>query len=342
MDEGKAKETFLVSIILPVYNDENTIKECLQSLINQNYTNKEIIIVDDGSTDQTPKILVETSKKHQNIKILRTEHRGSSHARNYGLKNSQGDIIFFAEGDAIYDSNYVLNAVKEFVKDAKIGGVCVTGSLWVTKETIVSKFVDVENRILRKMLESGKLKPYYAWIFRKEALERVGGFDEKLFQGEDRDIFARVKKAGYSIGLVTGINWRHKRDQSLLTYMKRAYSGGKSRILYLIKYRKVYDFLKSIVFLWFCFGCLLTAPFHSLALYLLIALLMTYFFVKVSILFYQGWNDVPKRRYLIFLPFFSILRYVATGLGGTHGLLIILGRSIKGLQTEWSDMYKGA
>jgi len=328
----------LVSLIVPVYNDEDTLKESLQSLVNQEYPNKEIIAIDDGSTDQTAKILADMASKSQSIKVFRVDHSGVTKARNFGLKNSKGEIIFYAEGDAIYNQDYVSKAVTELAKNQGMGGVCLTGGLWITRETIVSKFIDVENRIKRKMLEAGKMEPYYAWIFRRQALEEVDGFDERLFQAEDKDIFTRVKRAGYSIGLVTGINWRHKRDQDLWSYMKRAYIGGKSRILYLMKHRKISEFLRNLVFPWFVFACLVIAPLTLLALYPPLFFLAAYFFIKLGLLLHQGWNHVPRRRYLLLLPFFSLLRYIAISLGSTYGLGIVLERKLRRLPTDWSSV----
>jgi glycosyltransferase involved in cell wall biosynthesis len=342
MEKADMKEFPLVSIVLPVYNDEDTVEACVRTLIEQDYPKKDIVIADDSSTDRTPEILAKLAKKHQNIKIVRIAHSGVTKARNFGIRISRGKIIFYAEGDAIYNKDYVSKAVKELMKDQKMGGVCVTGGLWTVKETIVSKFIDVENRIKRKMLELGKRKPYYAWIFRKEALEEVGGFDEKLFQGEDKDIFMRVKRTGYSIGLVTGVNWRHKRDQDFWNYLKRAYGGGKSRILFLLKHRRIGEFLRNVALLWFSLACLIVAPFNYWALWLLTFLLVSYLLIKLGLLIHRGWDCVPRKKYLFLLPFFSLSRYVAMGLGLTHGFLILLERKIRGLPTDWSSLHKGS
>lgn len=330
----------LVSIILPIFNDEDTIQACIRSLIEQDHEKTEIVIVDDGSTDRTPTILAEIAKAHQDIKVFRIAHGGVTKARNFGLANSFGEIVFFAEGDAIYNKDYVSKSLREFEKNQKVGGVCVTGGLWIARETLVSKFIDVENRIKRSMLEKGKRKPYYAWIFRREALKETGGFDERLFQGEDKDIFMRVKEAGYLIGLVPGVNWHHKRDQDFWTYMKRAYGGGKSRVLFLLKHKRIVEFLRNVVPLWFSLLCLVVAPFNYLSLYLLGFFLLSYLVVKLGLLVHRGWACVPSKKHLFLLPFFSLARYTAIGLGLTVGVMMLIGRKIRRQSTEWSALYE--
>ena len=89
-----------LSIILPVYNVEEYLEECLDSLINQNYSNYEIIAVNDGSKDNSLKILKKYQKKHPKlIKVYDKENGGLSSARNYGIEKSNGEYLFFVDSD---------------------------------------------------------------------------------------------------------------------------------------------------------------------------------------------------------------------------------------------------
>ena len=85
-----------ISIIIPSYNSEKTIERAINSVITQNYSNKEIIVVDDGSFDNTKTIL---SKYVESINIVTTENFGVSRARNNGIKNAVGDYIMFLDSD---------------------------------------------------------------------------------------------------------------------------------------------------------------------------------------------------------------------------------------------------
>lgn len=89
----------LISIIIPVYQAEKYLKQCLNSVINQNYQNLEIIIIDDGSTDKSLSIIKEYQKKDNRIVLLQQSNKGAGAARNLGLQNAQGDYIGFVDSD---------------------------------------------------------------------------------------------------------------------------------------------------------------------------------------------------------------------------------------------------
>ena len=89
----------MISVVIPIYNTEKYLSKCLESIINQTYQNLEIICVDDGSTDSSPKILEEYSKKDSRIKILSQPNSGQGVARNRGIDEASGDYIFFCDAD---------------------------------------------------------------------------------------------------------------------------------------------------------------------------------------------------------------------------------------------------
>jgi len=89
----------LVSIIIPVYNTENYLGKCVESILTQTYTNLEIILVDDGSSDQSPVICDDLSRKYVQIKSFHKENGGASDARNYGLSMANGKYIMYLDSD---------------------------------------------------------------------------------------------------------------------------------------------------------------------------------------------------------------------------------------------------
>ena len=91
----------LISVIIPVYNRENVIEECIDSVLAQSYPNFEIIIIDDGSTDLTVNICEKIISKENRIKLIKAEHGGVSNARNIGINQSRGEFIFFLDSDDI-------------------------------------------------------------------------------------------------------------------------------------------------------------------------------------------------------------------------------------------------
>ena len=96
-----------ISIIIPIYNSENYLKQCIESIVNQSYKNIEIILIDDGSTDESLKICNEFAKKDHRIKVYKGKHEGVAVSRNIGIDNSTGECICFVDSDDIIDSNYV-------------------------------------------------------------------------------------------------------------------------------------------------------------------------------------------------------------------------------------------
>ena len=89
----------LISVIVPVYKVEQYLDRCLQSIVNQTYKNLEIILVDDGSPDNCPQICDEWAKRDKRIKVIHTQNRGVSTARNIGIDVANGQYIGFVDSD---------------------------------------------------------------------------------------------------------------------------------------------------------------------------------------------------------------------------------------------------
>jgi glycosyltransferase involved in cell wall biosynthesis len=110
------KKTPLVSIIIPVYNEEEYLDFCLSSLTNQSYPKKEIIVIDDGSTDNSLKIC-----KKYDAQILPQRHQGPGAARNLGVAHAKGEIIVLADADMKYEKKYIENLIKPILSGVAVG-----------------------------------------------------------------------------------------------------------------------------------------------------------------------------------------------------------------------------
>jgi glycosyltransferase involved in cell wall biosynthesis len=97
----------LVSIIIPVYNVEKYLRECLDSVVGQTYKNLEIIVVDDGSTDGSGKILREYAARDRRFKIVREKNSGLSAARNHGYTEATGELVMFLDGDDVFKPDLI-------------------------------------------------------------------------------------------------------------------------------------------------------------------------------------------------------------------------------------------
>lgn len=124
-----------ISIIVPVYNTEKYLKECLDSLINQTYDNIEIILVDDGSTDKSYDICSMYAEKNNRIKIIRQKNSGQSSARNAGIEKCDGDYILLVDSDDWIDLDMCAKLYKAMKKHgADI--VCAKGCFEYENKTI--------------------------------------------------------------------------------------------------------------------------------------------------------------------------------------------------------------
>ena len=105
-----------VSVIIPVYNVEEYLHECLDSIVNQTYKNIEIICIDDSSTDKSLEILREYSNKDSRIIILQQRNQGAAVARNYGMGVAQGKYLLFLDSDDIFAESLIEKAVSKAEK----------------------------------------------------------------------------------------------------------------------------------------------------------------------------------------------------------------------------------
>ena len=101
------KTDIKISVIIPIYNCQKYLSECLQSLSEQNISDFEVILVDDGSIDNSLKICEMYSRNKENVKVIHTNNNGVSAARNIGLKNAKGELITFIDADDVLENNYL-------------------------------------------------------------------------------------------------------------------------------------------------------------------------------------------------------------------------------------------
>lgn len=143
-----------VSVIVPVYNVEKYLDRCLKSLVNQTLKDIEIIVVNDGSPDNSQKIIDEYSKKYKNVKSYIKENGGVADARNYGIKKSSGEYIAFVDGDDfVLDNMYESMYNKAKSKDFDVV-VCDLNYIYedTNKEMRVSSGLDEDTTDIKKVI----------------------------------------------------------------------------------------------------------------------------------------------------------------------------------------------
>ena len=141
-----------LSIIIPAYNTEKYIKQCIDSVINIRNIENEIIVVNDGSTDRTKDILKEYTENNDRIKVITQENQGASAARNTGIKASTGDYIYFLDSDDWIDTVSFEKIIRQLEEDYKNGEKI---DIVVGKEKAYSEFTKEEvldERIPRELI----------------------------------------------------------------------------------------------------------------------------------------------------------------------------------------------
>jgi glycosyltransferase involved in cell wall biosynthesis len=182
----------LISIIIPVYNGEKTIKSTIESVLSQTFTDFELIVVNDGSQDSTLAAITEI--KDARIRIFSFPNSGVSASRNRGLAEAKGEFISFLDADDLWTPNKLEAQLKSLQENPQ-AAVAYSWSDWIDESGqflragghITANGNAYEKLLLRDFVESGS-NP----LIRRKALEEVGTFDESLAFAEDWDLWLRL------------------------------------------------------------------------------------------------------------------------------------------------------
>ncbi len=188
----------MVSVIIPAYNAEDTLNQCLAALALQTYPadSYEVIVVDDGSTDKTGTI----AKKH-GVRYIRQQNQGPAAARNKGVKEARGNIILFTDADCVPDKDWISQMLKPF-EDGQVAAV--KGAYRTRQGSLMARFaqLEFEERFeLLKKSDSIDMVDTYAAGFRREIFLKLGGFDTSfpVANNEDTELSYRMSNEGYKM-----------------------------------------------------------------------------------------------------------------------------------------------
>jgi len=190
----------LVSIIITTYNRSRLVFRCLQSVLNQDYTNFEVIVVDDCSSDDTE----EKFKAFSHPKVTYIRHKKNmkvSAATNTGFKTSKGRFITAIGDDDVWSNkSKIEKQVAIFLKDTqKKYGVVTHGVMRITPKGNIKRIPKHPKNLTEHILIRNGIIYGSAALTRREVWEEMGGFDEKIPRGTDSDFFRRIILAGYDV-----------------------------------------------------------------------------------------------------------------------------------------------
>jgi glycosyltransferase involved in cell wall biosynthesis len=192
----------LVSVIIPTYNRPGLLRQTIESVLAQTYPALECIIVDDGSTDETPRMLADYAGRFPGRVIpIRQENRGGTAARNTGAKVARGDFLNFLDHDDLFLPRKIERQMMLFKARPELGLVHC-GFYQIDKD---GRLIDVRNHLPEGDVLVRLVQGCFLWsgapLIRRECLDRVGLYDESVWSS-DAEMWLRIALAGYRFGCV--------------------------------------------------------------------------------------------------------------------------------------------
>lgn len=214
------------SVVVPVRDGTEVIGRCLAALAAQDLPEgeMEVIVVDDGSTDGT----AETVRRYRGVTLLQQAPQGPAAARNRGISRARGEYVLFTDADCAPRPTWARALLEAVEASGAAGG---KGVYITRQESLVARFVQIEYetkyaRMARR--ESIDFVDTYAAIYRRDVLEEVGGFDERLPSTslEDQELSFRVAERGHRLVFVPGAVVEHLHAATLRRYARKKFSIG--------------------------------------------------------------------------------------------------------------------
>lgn len=230
---GLLKETPRVSVVVCTYNGGRTLDECVRSLIAMDYPDYEVIVVDDGSTDETGEVL----ERYPEVRAIHQPHLGLSAARNLGLKVATGSIIAYTDSDCVAVPDWLTHLVHQLNSSgaAAVGGPNLTPEDGWLAACVAAAPGQPTHVLLGDQV--AEHIPGCNMAFRREALEAINGFDTQFRKaGDDVDICWRLQHEGLGITFAPGaFVWHHRRPNPR-TFLRQQAGYGEAEGLLQIKH----------------------------------------------------------------------------------------------------------
>jgi glycosyltransferase involved in cell wall biosynthesis len=225
--------TPLVSVIIPAYNAERTISKTLHSVISQSYKYIEIIVVDDGSQDNTASVVRSFSRRDSRIQLFQQPNLGVARARNLGIENSSGGLIATIDADDVWLPQFIEKLVSCMLEAGLSVGLTYTWSLDIDEEDRLTgefRASRIEGDAYATLLTHNFIGNASASLIRRECLEKVGNYDLGFMKAnaqgcEDWDLYLRIARF-YLVRVVPEflVGYRRAKDNMSTQYERMAKS----------------------------------------------------------------------------------------------------------------------
>jgi len=191
----------LVSVVIPVFNGERFLREAVQSVLDQQYSPLEIIVVYDGSTDNTAIVARDLPEP---VRYLHQTNQGPAAARNRGIEQAQGSLIAFADADDLWPAGKLESQLPLLIEDPRID--IVLGRI---QQVLLSEGEELGETAFSVNLGSA--------VIRKSVFERIGLFDETMRYSEDVDWFMRARESGAAIVTIDAVTLLYRQHEQNMT-----------------------------------------------------------------------------------------------------------------------------
>lgn len=324
------------SIIIPAYNEEVTISSCIKSMLNLNYPNYEVIVIDDGSSDNT---FTEASKFIESrVKVIKQKNSGKPGAVNTGIKHASGDIVITVDADSKLDPDALKWLAVRFSKNPRLGAVA--GNVKIDKPAGLLKILQSLEyttainlgRKSQSLFHCVMIVPGAIAALKTKVLEEVGGFPVDTF-AEDFDITMKILEAGYHVEYESRAIAFTQAPESIedLLKQRRRWYRGMTQVL--AKYQKMYLNPKygiagvfGVPYMWFELGSslinivllftLLTAAVFNPDLNSLTSGVLIYWALTTVVSIYGVLLDPkPGIKEIMLSPFFMFYNAFLDGIG---------------------------
>lgn len=236
------------SVIVPVYNVEKVLRRCIESILNQTFSNFELILVDDGSTDKSGEICDEYKKKDERVKVIHQKNQGVSKARNVGLDLAAGKYVVFVDSDDYVSVEYLFHLGQTDSDLVICGYTLIDERICVLKEEKYQPqyFLKNNGKEIRDNFQNGRFNYVFAKRYKKEILIESGlRFDERISLAEDTLFVVEYIKVIKDIQLLNYVDYFYVNHENE-TLSNRPMSKGLINDLEWVNFR-IYDGIKNVL-----------------------------------------------------------------------------------------------
>lgn len=250
-----------VSVIIPVYNVEQTLKDCLASLVRQTYDDYEIIVIDNGSIDKTREIIEGFRSNYPRVRYLLEPKRGRGAARNAGIRASSGEIIAMTDSDCIVSENWIAELVKPIAQEDE------TAVMGFQKDLLKNYWTKNIQKAEWEYYKKISCAKYISFIDTKNFAIKSSVlkglmFDAELKNCEDVDLYLRLKKTA-KIRFNPDIKVNHNHRNSFMSVIKIYFDRGYWGIIIYKKYKKNKELRKQLALKDISFKGFFLFPFYA-------------------------------------------------------------------------------